>query len=228
MVDSILPFVLAHFLLGYGLAYTPASSVKRPILLGLIVVCCLISVRSSIARRVPGLVGCEYVIGFIFHASHFLCLAGLSPPPRSKTSAKNAWALNQLFNPRWGIAYIPPFSTKDKLYVPSRLKLFLHRLWDAVWTVGVIYLLQTYQLNTVREDYTVPSGFLRRLADVTPREWVVRIYMTVIGYLVPYCSLRAGHSIFTCLALALGDTPERWPPLFGSLSDAYTVRRFWS
>lgn len=229
MVDSILPFILAHFILAYGLGYTSASSSIRPLLLVLIVVCCLVSVRSSTVRSVPGLVGCDYVIGFIFHASHFLCLAKLSPPSGLTISGRNRWTLNQLFDARWGVKYIPPFNTKDKTYIPSRWRLFLHRLWDAAWTVCIIYILQTHKLNTVPEDfYGVPNGFLKRLSDVSSREWIIRIYITIIGNVIPYCGLRAAHSIATCFALACGDTPERWPPLFGSIGDAYTIRRFWS
>lgn len=226
MIDSIIPFVGAHFLLGYGLAYTEPSSFLRPVLILIIVCCCLISVRSTISQSVPAIVGNEYVIGFIFHASHFLCLAKLTPP---KTSGKHRWTINQLFNARWGISYIPPFSESNKKFIPSRASLFLWRMFDIVWTVSAIYILETYSLNVVRSDfYHVPNGFLRRLSEVTPREVVVRIYMTIKGLAIPYCTLRAGHCMASCLALACGDSPERWPPLFGSIRDAYTIRRWYS
>lgn len=36
------------------------------------------------------------------------------------------------------------------------------------------------------------------------------------------------HSIISIISVGLGETePREWPPLFGNLSDAYTVRRFW-
>ncbi|MCJ1388664.1 hypothetical protein MMC18_001513 [Xylographa bjoerkii] len=229
MIDSILPFALANLALGYGMAYTPPSSSQRPLLVFLIITCCLVSVRSTISNLVPGQVGNEYVIGFMLHASHFLCLAQLHPPPHSTPSIRRSWAINQVFNGRWGIVYIPPFNKKDYAYIPSRLELFLYRLWDLLWTAGLIYILQTYRLNVDDDDFfEVPNGFIHRLSDVTLREFVVRFYMFILGYTIPYCSLRAAHSLLSCLAIACGDTPHRWPPLFGSLGQAYTVRRWYS
>ena len=98
-----------------------------------------------------------------------------------------------------------------------------------MWTSAIIYVCENFPLNTVPEDYLgAPDGFLRRLGEVQPREAVIRHYQAILCYLVPYCALRAWHSGVTCVALAFGARPERWPPLFGSLSDAYTVRRWFS
>ncbi|MCJ1475989.1 hypothetical protein MMC13_004653 [Lambiella insularis] len=229
MIDSILPFAVAHLFLGYGLLYTSPISPQRPFLLAPIIICCLISVRSTISNKVPGQIGNDYVIGFILHASNFLCLARLSPPPHSKPSARRSWALNQIFNGRWGTLNTPSFSYKLRTYVPTRLELFLHRLWAFTWTAGLIYFLQTYRLYVDFEDFlTVPNGFLHRISYVTLREAIVRFYMLVLGTTIPYCTLCAAHSILSCLAIACRDTPSRWPPLFGSFADAYTVRRWYS
>lgn len=229
MIDSILPFALAHLALGYGMAYTPPTSPQRPALLMLIVVCCLVSVRSTTAHRVPAQVGNEYVIGFILHASNLLCFARLSPPPHSSPSTRRLFAINQVFDGRWATLNTPPFSYKTKSYVPTRFTLFFHRLWDFTWTAALIYILQKYRLYVDEEDFlTVPNGFLHRLSDVTLREAIVRFYMLILGTVVPYCGLRAAHSILSCLAIACGDTPNRWPPLFGSFADAYTVRRWYA
>lgn len=229
MIDSILPFALAHLALGYGLAYTPKSSKQRPFLLVLIVVCCLISVRSTVAADIPAHVANEYIIGMMFHSSTLLCLANHSPPPNATSSVKNRWVLNLYLDGRWGVSYIPPFSSKDKTYVPSRRKLFLQRLWDITWTCGLIYLMQTYRLELEPEDYSpVPGRTYWGFYHLTPRELVVRLYMFIDGYTIPYCGLRAAHSLVCCIALACGGSPAAWPPLFGSLAEAYTVRRWYS
>ncbi|MCJ1247350.1 hypothetical protein MMC30_004564 [Trapelia coarctata] len=266
-VDSIVPFFLAHGLLAFALAYTQPSSAKRPFILLLIALCCLASVRSSISRSIPGEIGGEYVIGFIFHASHFLCLVKLSPPHGSTCSGRWAWAINQLFEARWGVSknLIPAFSKNsrrnrapsdgrqqhsaslklssqekkipgsetaiedDKEARPSPRTLFLHRLWDLLWTVSVISFLKCHKLAVFSDDITsVPDGFLHRLAEVDAREWVIRIYMTLLSIVLPYCTLRAAHSLASCLSIAFGDLPHRWPPLFGNIEDAYTVRRFYA
>ena len=72
MLNSIIPFFAAHALLGYGLACLDPVSRLRPFILCLIIACCLTSVRSSFAQRIPGMIGNDYVIGFVLHASNFL------------------------------------------------------------------------------------------------------------------------------------------------------------
>ncbi|MCJ1284029.1 hypothetical protein MMC26_003360 [Xylographa opegraphella] len=261
MVDSILPFVGAHVLLAIGLGYTHPSSAVRPLILLLIIACCLTSVRSTVSKSIPGEIGGEYVIGFIFHASHFLCLAKLSPPLKSTERERWTWSTNQLFEARWGISPkilpswpkrskddtssgvtdrqdIPVGKSTDKTteaspslasLIPSRREFLFKRTWDLVWTVSIIWLLKGNKLLIFPDDITsVPDGFLRRLADVTPREAFIRIYFTFLGWVLPYCTLRAGHSLTGCLSVLCGDSPERWPPLFGSIGEAYTVRRFYA
>jgi len=88
--------------------------------------------------------------------------------------------------------------------------------------------MNKYQLYIYDSDFTsVPDGFLHRLGDVSPTEWVIRIYMTIVGKGAPYLALRAGHSLVSVLAITAGDSPERYPPLFGSIKEAYRVRRFY-
>ena len=72
MFDSIILFFVAHVLLGYSLAYLDPVSRLRPFVLVLITICCLVSVQSSFAGQIPGMIGHEYIIGFILHASYLL------------------------------------------------------------------------------------------------------------------------------------------------------------
>ena len=215
------------------MAYTSPSSKQRPFILALIIICCFISIRSSIWQRIfrtAGLIAYEYIVGFIFHSSYWLCLAKLHPSPSTtSSSAKNWWAFNQVFNSRIDIVYLPPFDGKNPRYVPSRSKLFFSRLWDLIWLVGVIYVLDTFHLNIQPEDFMIEeTGFLDRIFAITPREAIIRVYMVIHGYGLAYCALRAAHSAATCVALAYGDSPQRWRPLFGSITDATTVRRWYS
>ena len=81
----------------------------------------------------------------------------------------------------------------------------------------------------MRHDFLeTPDGFLRRMSAVTAREIVIRIYIYLNAVSVPYCTLRLAHSLAAIVAVLCGDSPARWPPLFGRLRDAYTIRRFWS
>jgi len=117
----------------------------------------------------------------------------------------------------------------DERTTPSRRTLFLHRIWDLLWTNSIIWVLKSYKLAVFSDDVTsVPDGFLRRLSEVDAREWVVGIYMTLLSIILPYFTLRAAHDFSPCLSMAFGDLPRRRPPLFGDIEDAYTVRRFYA
>ena len=230
MIDSILPFLSAHVILFLGLLYTQPSSPARFILQSIIVVFCFISVRSTFSLSIPGQAGGQYIYGMMMHSSHFMLLAKASPATHAEPGTTWKWAMDMLFSARWGVSpkMLPSFSRKDRSYVPAKGIFLLTRCWDLIWTVAVIYLIHRYPLNIYQDDFTtVPDGFLHRLASVTPREWAIRVYLTLRGKGEPYLALRAGHSIVSILAVAGGDLPERYPPLFGSIKEAYRVRRFY-
>ncbi|KAI6758339.1 hypothetical protein HG530_010579 [Fusarium avenaceum] len=57
----------------------------------------------------------------------------------------------------------------------------------------------------------------------------IRLYI-VFDQLIPdYLILSSYHDILSIIAIGLRiDTPEEWPPLFGQIGQAYSVRRYWS
>ena len=230
MADTIIPLLFAHILLALSLLHTQPSSIERLFAVAIILLCCLVASRSNLAQMIPGNVGPEYILGYVLHSSHFLCLAKLSPPTGLNIESKLTWAFNQIFDCRWGVStrILPSFGI-NKSGVPSRGLFVVQRTWDLFWTIAIAYILETYTLNVAIEDFTnVPSGLLSRLTAVTSREAIIRVYVTITSFVVPYCVLRAIHSLSSCLAVACGDRPEKWPPLFGNLRDAYTVRRYYA
>lgn len=54
--------------------------------------------------------------------------------------------------------------------------------------------------------------------------------MAVYWGWAPYRTLDAAHSALSIVFVVIFrvDAPEEWPPIFGRLSEAYSVRRFWS
>lgn len=228
MLDAIIPFALAHALLEFGLVYTaPSSQFTRLIIVFGVIICCVVANQSHLVQIIPGGVGNDYVVGFILHTSNFLCLARFSPA-RAPTKNPHTWALYTIFDARWSIKSSRTTRQTNKHQGTDESLKDAFR--DLAWSVGTIYLIQKYPLNVEMDDFTtVPSGFVHRLGEVSTREWIVRAYVMLPGWLVPYCGLLAAHCIAKIVSvLFFASSPRDWPPLYGSIKEAYTVRRFYS
>ncbi|KAF2688439.1 hypothetical protein K458DRAFT_148106 [Lentithecium fluviatile CBS 122367] len=69
----------------------------------------------------------------------------------------------------------------------------------------------------------------RSTIPVTKRELAVRVHGAVANFLPDYLMLSAYHDFFAIFFMAVGlDQSWEWPPLFGQISEAYSMRRFWS
>ena len=230
MIDSVLPFYLSKIICFLALAYTSPASIQRPAAVALVALCCLISVRSTVVSSIPGYIGGEYLVGFILHTNYWLCLAKLSPPADRKSGTQIRWAFHQLFNPRWSVStsHLPPFDEGDPDSSPSKVSFLARKVWDLAWTTTLIYLFEAYSPKLYIEDFTdVSDGYLHRLSSVTLREITIRTYLTIASLSIPYLTLRAAHNIAGSLAVAFGDSPGGWRPLFGGIKEAYTMRRFY-
>lgn len=57
----------------------------------------------------------------------------------------------------------------------------------------------------------------------------IRLYIVYNQVIPDYLILSSYHDILSIIAIGLRiDTPEEWPPLFGQIGQAYSVRRYWS
>lgn len=84
------------------------------------------------------------------------------------------------------------------------------------------------------------EGILRRLfqqmnsadpiaSPVTVREFQIRLLLAANKFIPDVLSLSAFHDFLAIIFIATGiDQPWEWPPLFGPLTEAYTMRRFWA
>lgn len=69
---------------------------------------------------------------------------------------------------------------------------------------------------------------LSRLADVSAEEAVFRFFATFGFWLNTFCIIQLINSLFGLLYIGLNLHPvEMVPPIWGKLSDAYSVRGFW-
>ena len=224
----IIPILASH-VLAPPTIFLPASSPYRQLIVIIILINCALSL-SSIS---PGTWGNEqfalYVCGFGLYSNFLINIRKVTvPPDKSKIQALR-WALQLCFSPRTGIAVedLPSFRGEDPQYVPSTVKFLVQRIWTLAWTVVGYLFFRRHQLVYYVQDFQSPKDqIIRRLGDVSLHEWMILFHTAFTGWFEPYCILTAVHSISSVVAVACGDTPRNWRPLFGDIQEAYTVQRF--
>lgn len=72
------------------------------------------------------------------------------------------------------------------------------------------------------------QSYLRRIRIVTARETAIRSWIVFHFVWSSWTMFTASHDILAFAHVALGmDEPDDWPRLFGSVFEAYSIRRFW-
>lgn len=138
-----------------------------------------------------------------------------------------------LFSPRginreWAVKNIPHFRSSDPAYVPTRSAFLRHRLTSTL----ISFLLYDAIANFPPPDPSMfsPSTipFFRRFSDVTSSELTLRLSSTLAFWINTYCIINVINGILAlfCVGLGLSEAKD-WPPIFGAVGEAFSVRRFW-
>lgn len=122
------------------------------------------------------------------------------------------------------------FSANDPSYVPSRSRFIL----GALGSVVACYLFIDTNDATAQSDQDISLfaaekvPFFSRLGDVTVEEVVVKLVIAAVIWTTSYCMIRMTYDMVSIVAVGLRLTGvNAWRPVFGSIWDMYTVRRFW-
>lgn len=125
----------------------------------------------------------------------------------------------------------PHFSNRDPNYVPTRA-VFLRQ---TAFTAFISYLVLD-ALTSGAEPKTAAKYFLTRnvplltrLPNVSYAELGMRLSATIGLGISMNCVQRGIYSMaaFVCVAYGISE-PASWPPFYGPLMEAYSMRRFWS
>ncbi|KAM7189680.1 hypothetical protein V8F33_009928 [Rhypophila sp. PSN 637] len=86
-----------------------------------------------------------------------------------------------------------------------------------------------FQLHLTPRDFYMTKQTLLPQLPMTRRDLFLRTYMSFAWIWVTYFKLSVAHDILSILFVWIlqWDQPSEWPPLFGSVADAYSLRRFW-
>ena len=72
------------------------------------------------------------------------------------------------------------------------------------------------------------ESYFRRLGDVTLRETAIRAWLVMVFLFSSICVYVSIHDVLAFVFVATGfDNPTDWPPLFGDIREATSIRNFW-
>ncbi|KAM5449419.1 hypothetical protein MaudCBS49596_004900 [Microsporum audouinii] len=126
---------------------------------------------------------------------------------------------------------VPSFSDRDPEYIPSRPRFLLRT--GLIFAASYLILdLVTFQVDTeVNLKFFSPRNipFFARLRVISGEEIVMRIFGTIASGLTVTCVQRGSYSLVAFLSVLLGiSEPQEWPPYYGSLSQAFSLRQVWA
>lgn len=131
---------------------------------------------------------------------------------------------------KWPVKNIPPFSRSEPDYVPGKGRFQLQTSLKVL--VGFTLLALLGFAPKPGDGLTVFASekvaLLIRLDGVTKQEFTTRVG-SVLGYwTVQYIIHVTVHGLLAVVAVTLGASEVKaWPPVFGSVQDAYSIRRYW-
>lgn len=136
----------------------------------------------------------------------------------------------RLIGTKYQVKNVPPFKTSNPAYIPSRASFLLRK----ALTVCVCYLLLDLATSSAKPAenrilYSLDKiPFFSRLGDVSGKE-ISRKLVEGVGYwTASYCTMQQCYmGAWAFLCVVCGSDPAYWRPNFGSLSEGYTLRRFW-
>ena len=131
---------------------------------------------------------------------------------------------------KWPVKNIPPFSQRDPNYVPSRVAFIMGKILKC--SIYILILRLSSSFGNPNENPVLFSSnripFLSRLREVSTLEISTRV-LSVLGYwTVQYMVIQVLYSVLAVLAVALHITDvDVWPPVFGSVEEAWSIRQYW-
>ncbi|KAI0187380.1 hypothetical protein F4808DRAFT_454359 [Astrocystis sublimbata] len=205
------PFILAEPLLFFSFTTalfvfamkTPPSSVKRQILAGFHVLLVAMSLQASplVLSFYPGIT-IPFVIGVTFHTTALIIFDQHVMDLRSLSFSQQAWALMRTWMNIRRLARAGYPDYHEKITGSSERLSFL--------------ICQSYQIIILWAVGRVIGVLYPATVSV---HWIWATYHTLSLW---HCAL----GILSVVALRW-DNPSDWPPLFGSVFESYSLRRFW-
>ncbi|KAI0115743.1 hypothetical protein GGR51DRAFT_575573 [Nemania sp. FL0031] len=235
LAEPFLFFLLATLMFHLAIQ-KPKSSLQRRVLGSFHILFIAISFQADpiVLSFYPGVI-IPFVVGLTVHTTaillfdqHALDLHLFTPLQQVRTFL-HTWT---------NIRRLPaadPTGTPDEASVSTRrLSFALYRsikclfLWAANHVITVVFPLALMRLNVQPRDFAPEKQGI--VPVLTQHDFLLRVLVSAHWVWKTYCTLSTWHSALSivCVAILRWDHPSEWPPLFGSVLEAYSLRRFWS
>ena len=152
--------------------------------------------------------------------------------------SKSEFAISFLFGTRgvnrpWQTKNVPRFASA--LYnpalslPPTRSQFLIRRFITVVLSFLILDIGTFHPLDPKLFDLATIPFFARLWSGrITLDEIGVRVTNTLANWVMNYAFICFFANCWACLVVGVGlSKPEAWPPGFGALSDAWTLRRCW-
>ena len=238
-------------------AYTPAASMIRLAVLPLVTFCAYLVFSvclEATQRTVPAAVLAAHSISFFFQYIETALLSrwdfasrGPSSPSSPERQTVNSQTKQREHAP-WdrlsfglfaatstryvGTPYqvkgVPSFSTRDPTYVPSRLEFLRGKLLG----ISLCYLILDLAASSAQPDLNPvlysPDNIPAFTHSMSSKKLITRILSTLGFGAIMYSLIWSYMALLGVIAVGSGfSEPRYWPPVFGPLKEAYSIRRFW-
>jgi hypothetical protein len=113
----------------------------------------------------------------------------------------------------------------------SKPAFLLHALLTLLIAGTIIHLLtldaSDVHLQHALSKLNTSKSVLLPLRDFDAQNLLIQILFTLSFGLVTRAAIVGGHTAAALVAVALGDDPNSWPPIFESLGEAKSLRGLW-
>ncbi|KAI4859293.1 hypothetical protein F4820DRAFT_174674 [Hypoxylon rubiginosum] len=228
-------FLLATFFF-YHAIQQPRFRLKRHILAGLHLLCIAISLQADpVVLFFYPVIAIPFVIGLTVHTASLLLvdqctldLRSLAPCQRLRAFTRTWTNIRRL---RLGEHASSPGSVDGRS--TGLLSFTLYRalqvliLWTASNGVEKHFPLALLRLGVRAQDFAPEKQGI--VPPATSHDLLLRLLISVHWIWHNYCELSMWHNTLAiaCVAVLRWDRPSEWPPLFGEVFEAYSLRRFW-
>ncbi|PWY62637.1 hypothetical protein BO83DRAFT_403733 [Aspergillus eucalypticola CBS 122712] len=225
------------------LGFTPALSSLRPGALVIVALCtghCISTSLGYFVRTPWASLAGGYSVMLLLHYVDIGLLTRwefVDPSPtKSPKTLNSTWVARVRFG-IWAAFNARCIGTPEQVYrIPEAVTCdraaFLRR------SAGII-LLSYLGLDVLGSmgDPEVGSRFLiasrvplfRRISEITTEEIVIRVFSGIAAGIGLLASQGGFYYLFAFTSVfARWSKPQDWPPFYGALSDAYSLRRLWS